>query len=251
MSKELGLTESKITLKQAKPVRLFEQAVEQIKKLIQSGHLKPGDKLPSESELSKLFSMSRSSVREALRSLESRGLIQVRPGAGASVLEDALIFSSVDDALQNLLPRRDKVLQLLQVRGALERQAAAQAAVEIDKEHLAGLEELLSQQDRLANDNANPQKIKEWARLDCEFHLAIAKACKNDIIFEILSVLIPSFYQDNQVVVLLEEGLLLVQEHYQILHALQINDADRAEREMGHHINRVISEVHELRKADS
>jgi GntR family transcriptional repressor for pyruvate dehydrogenase complex len=247
MPDKFNSTESKINFQRAKPVRLFEQAVEQIKSLILSGHLKPGDKLPSESELSQMLEVSRSSVREALRSLESHGIIQVRSGAGAFVAEDALVFSSVNDAIGRLLQRRNLVLQLLQVRGAMERLAASQAALLIDEEGLVQLDNILSQQEILTKDGIS-QNIGELARLDGEFHVAISKACGNEIVFEILNSLVPSFYHDNQAIFMLEKGLKLVQEHRQVYLALKNHDPESAEREMHHHIQRVIDEVSELRK---
>ena len=65
--------------------RLSDKAVGQIKALIEEGRLKPGDKLPAERELIKLLSVSRTSLREALRVLEVLGLIDVRTGIGAFV----------------------------------------------------------------------------------------------------------------------------------------------------------------------
>ena len=78
--------------KRMRPMRLFEQAVEQIRTLIAGGQLKPGDKLPSENQLSKMLEVSRSSVREALRALESKGIITVKSGSGAFVSNDALVL---------------------------------------------------------------------------------------------------------------------------------------------------------------
>jgi GntR family transcriptional repressor for pyruvate dehydrogenase complex len=88
-------------------VRLFEQAVDQIKELIMEGELQPGDKLPSETHLSRELDVSRSSIREALRALESQGIIEVRSGAGAYVTLQPFSFSSVREAVIWLSKRRD------------------------------------------------------------------------------------------------------------------------------------------------
>jgi GntR family transcriptional repressor for pyruvate dehydrogenase complex len=194
-----------------------------------------------------MLDVSRSSVREALRSLESHGVIQVRSGAGAFIAEDALVLSSVNDALMRLLQRRNLVLQLLQVRGAMERLSASQAAQLIDNNGLEQLDRILTQQESLIKDGIS-QDISELARLDGEFHVAISKACGNEIVHEILNSLVPSFYQDNQAIFMLEKGLKLVQEHRQIYLAIKNHNPESAEREMHHHIKRVIDEVSELRK---
>ena len=64
------------------PIRLYENAIEQIMDLVKRSELKPGDKLPPERELAKKLSISRNSLREAFRVLESRGLIKSKPGGG-------------------------------------------------------------------------------------------------------------------------------------------------------------------------
>ena len=77
-----------------KSTRIYEEIVRQVKPLIAEGRLKSGDRLPPERELAEKFVVSRTSVREALRALESLGLVEIRAGEGAFVREisvDALI----------------------------------------------------------------------------------------------------------------------------------------------------------------
>lgn len=235
-----------LKFRQAKPVRLFEQAVEQIKKLIISGHLRPGDKLPSENELSQLLNVSRSSVREALRALESNGLIQVKSGAGAFVSDDALVISSINDAMHRLLSRRNRVLKLLQVRGAIESMVAAQAATTITDIELQQLGNILENQKRVVL-NKPENYLEDLAILDAEFHLALCQAGENDIASEIISALLPSFQDDNKAIFYFEKGILLVEEHQRILDALIQGDAHRAETEMRSHIGRVMQEFESLK----
>src|SRR5437870_9542061 len=77
-----------------KSTRIYEEIVRQIKAMIAEGRLKSGDQLPPERDLAEKFLVSRTSVREALRALESVGLIEIRPGEGTFVREvsvDALV----------------------------------------------------------------------------------------------------------------------------------------------------------------
>jgi GntR family transcriptional repressor for pyruvate dehydrogenase complex len=69
------------------PIRLYESVIEQIMNLIKNDKLKPGDKLPPERELAEKFSISRGSLREAFRVLESKGLIKSKPGGGRFIRE--------------------------------------------------------------------------------------------------------------------------------------------------------------------
>jgi GntR family transcriptional repressor for pyruvate dehydrogenase complex len=245
MAQKITERVSSLKFRQARPVRLFEQAVDQIKKLIISGHLKPGDKLPSENELSHLLNVSRSSVREALRALESSGLIQVKSGAGAFVSDDALVINSINDALQRLLTRRDRALKLLQVRGAIESMMASQAALIITQEELLKLDNLLERQKQAVQ--TRPENyLEDLATLDAEFHLTICQAGDNDIATEIISALAPSFHDDNKAIYYFEKGFQWVEEHQRILKALTKRDAQAAETEMRAHIGRVMQEFESL-----
>jgi GntR family transcriptional repressor for pyruvate dehydrogenase complex len=241
MTQKITEKVSTIRLRQAKPVRLFEQAVDQIKKLIVSGHLRPGDKLPSENELSQLLNVSRSSVREALRSLESNGLIQVKSGAGAFVSDDALVIGAIQSAMQRLLTRRNRVLKLLQVRGAIESMLVAQAAATITADGFQHLNAMLERQSLIVQ--TRPENyLEELATLDMEFHLALCQLGENDIASEIITALLPLYHDDNKAIFYFEKGIALVEEHRRILDALSQHDAHRAEAEMRNHIGRVMEE---------
>ncbi len=128
MQHDVATKVSRLRLRHTKPVRLFEQAVEQIRALIHEGRLKPSDKLSGGNTLSKMLDVSRSSIREALRAFQSKGIVQIRSGAGSFVSKDALVLSSVNDAVRRLMDRRDMDLQILQVRGAMECLSAPFAA---------------------------------------------------------------------------------------------------------------------------
>ena len=143
MAEKFSAAVSKFSWRRAKPVRLFEQAVEQIKGLILEGHLKPGDKLPSEKELGKMLDVSRASVREALRSLESNGIVEVKSGSGTYIAKDAVVLSSMNEAVLRLFRRRNEVVQLLQVRQAMERLSVSLAAKSITPKQIEELENII------------------------------------------------------------------------------------------------------------
>jgi len=214
MAHRIAETVSRLHLRKAKPIRLFDQAIEQIRVLIIEGHLKPGDKLPSENELSQMMDVSRSSVREALRALESNGVIQVRSGAGAFVSDDAKVLISLNQTIQTLLSRGNLVLQLMQVRGAIECLAASLAAKSISDNDLTELRNIFhDQQTLISGVNADREILAELARLDANFHIAISKASGNEIISEITDTLLPNFIEDNQAIMSFEMGSKLLDEH--------------------------------------
>jgi GntR family transcriptional regulator, transcriptional repressor for pyruvate dehydrogenase complex len=192
--------------------------------------------------------VSRSSVRETLRALESNGIIEVRSGAGAFVSEDALVLNSMNDAIMRLMKRKDLVLQLLLVRGAIECLSAAQAASNIEPAQMTALIDLVHTQEGLIQSTDDHSAISKLASLDEEFHIALSKASGNEIIYEIISALVPAFSQDNQAIFVLEKGYKLVDEHRQILDAITQGDPLGAEKSMHKHIQRVIDEVREIRR---
>src|SRR5262245_46615986 len=107
--------------------RIYEEIGRQVKQLIAEGRLKTGDRLPPERELAEKFVVSRTSVREALRALESLGLIEIRPGEGTFVRQvsvDALV-----GPLALMLPsQREAIGELFEARRVLEPAIAALAA---------------------------------------------------------------------------------------------------------------------------
>ncbi len=250
MAPKIAESVSHLNLRKAKPVRLFEQAVEQIWALIHAGSLRPGDKLPSENALSKILDVSRSSVREALRALESKGIIQVKSGSGAYVAEDALVIGSVNDAIGRLLNRQDLVLQMLEMRGALECLSASLAAPSISEEILNKLRENLSLQEEILKNSDHQSRIGELARLDADFHTAISRVSGNEIIHEILNALIPSFLEDNKAIFVVEMTPKFLSEHQDILDALAHHNPIEADQSMRKHIYRVIREVREIHRTN-
>ncbi|MCK4897409.1 MAG: FadR family transcriptional regulator, partial [Anaerolineales bacterium] len=115
-------------------IRVFEQAVEQIRELILSGAFTPGEKLPAEQELSRQLDVSRSSIREALRVLEAEGIIEVKRGAGAFVASNPFQNAIRSEYVRWLAKREESLIQLLQVRESMEGLTAGLAASRADKE---------------------------------------------------------------------------------------------------------------------
>lgn len=101
------------------PIRLYESVTEQIVNLIKNNELKPGDKLPPERELAEKLTISRGSLREALRVLESRGMVESKPGEGRFIREvnkDA--FINTENVVLNL--EKSSILELIEAREIFE-----------------------------------------------------------------------------------------------------------------------------------
>src|SRR5665648_200093 len=108
--------------------RLYEDVVHQLQGLISSGKLEPGDQLPAERALADQLAVSRASVREGLRTLEARGMLEARPGQGLFV-RGRRTEEIVSILASYLVRERESFLEVLDVREALERKAAERAAI--------------------------------------------------------------------------------------------------------------------------
>lgn len=228
------------------PVRVFEQAVEQIRALIANGSFPLGAKLPTEQELVRQLNVSRSSAREALRVLEAEGLIEVVHGSGAYVAENPSPRTR-DGALAKWLEEREETLeQVLQVRESLEGLSASLAASSVSPASLAELRNIVDEQLKIVqrSTEGGDASIDELARLDANFHLAISRASGNDIAGEIISHIIPSFTEGNKALLFVfQRAKRMEREHRRILDALETRNSAAAETAMRAHISRVRKEV--------
>ena len=116
--------------------RLYEQIVDQIEALILNGKLKPGDKLPSETELAEQFSVSRTAVREAMKALIHKGLISSYSGRGTFVTDGTSDAVRESLGLMIKLGQEEGARSLAEVREIFEPEIAAMAATRRKKEHL-------------------------------------------------------------------------------------------------------------------
>lgn len=170
------------------PTRTYDAVAKQIEDAILSGRLKPGHKLPPEREVIRLFNVSRRTLREALRILEQKGLIQVRLGSkgGAFIIDN--VPNQVSDSL-NLLIRQKKVSMenLTEFRIQAEGQVAELAAKRASKDDFKELEKLLSKGKTLLNHD--PPLYDEILELESKLHLKLAKFSGNTLYAIILKTI--------------------------------------------------------------
>ena len=162
-------------------VRLYESVIEQIMILIKNEELKPGDQLPPERELAEKLSISRGSLREAFRVLESRGLIKSKPGGGRFIRElkkDSSIHA------ENIILSLEKssILELLEAREIFEVKIVKLAAQRATIEDINLIEEVLKKMRK------EELKDDKKAESDTEFHLAIASASHNFVFVNIIKL---------------------------------------------------------------
>ena len=168
--------------KEITPVRLYESAIEQIMDLVKKSELKPGDKLPPERKLAEKLSISRGSLREAFRVLESKGLIKSKAGGGRFIRE---IRKNGHNSTENIILSLEKssILELLEAREMFEVKIAKIAAQRATPEDIKLIEMALNkmkQKEELKDDKKTES--------DTEFHLAIASASHNFVFVNIIKL---------------------------------------------------------------
>src|SRR5216117_3565728 len=134
-----------IELGPIKSTRIYEEIVRQVKQLIAEGRLKSGDQLPPERDLAEKFVVSRTSVREALRALESLGFVEIRPGEGTFVREMS-VEALIEPLALLMFSKREAIGELFEARRLLEPAIAALAARRATPEEVKEMERILDQQ---------------------------------------------------------------------------------------------------------
>lgn len=203
-----------------------------ISREIAQGRLKPGDKLPTEQELSRTFGVSRNVVREAISRLRSEGRVWSQQGRGAFVSEasDSTVLTIDKAALQE----GEAFRGLFELRGILEVQAAALAAARRTEEDLAFMRRTLAVM------REAPYGSVTWLKTDLEFHRIIAAATRNNYMVQFLvfiserireSILAAGHRQRSD-----DMAQTTLAEHQRILDAIEAGDGSAAQRAMQHHI---------------
>jgi len=216
--------------KPIKKTRIYEKIVIEIMELINQGRLKSGDQLPTERELSETFKVSRTSVREAFRILESQGFLESRPGQGTYVAQN-----SVDSLIQPLasfiLKEKDNQLDLFEMRRLLESQLAYLAAERATPENVTKMEEILSRQEAQIAEGGTGMDA------DGAFHHALAEATNNRILLHIMDATMEFIAQSRESYLHGEQRAKKSLEHHKkILSAVKAGDSKLAARAMLEHI---------------
>ncbi len=212
--------------------KVYEEVAKQIERLILQ-KLQPGDKLPSERELAEMLQVSRSSIRDAIRSLELMGLVEPRQGAGTIVRE--LSAESLVNPFANALKRRQELVsELLDFRKMLEPPLAARAATHASPDEISEMEEILQRQEgKLSQGEA---AIAE----DAEFHYSIALASGNSIVLKVLDILMDLLRETRERSLQVEgRPKRSLAGHRRILAAIKRRDAESAKAAMRRHIEDV------------
>lgn len=212
---------------------LPEQVAEQIKALIEDNRLKAGEKLPNEYELTQQLNVGRGTVREAVKILVSRNIVEIRRGCGTFVCEkpgvadDPLGFSFIQD-------KRQLALDLCEVRMMIEPEIAALAALRAVPAEKKRLSVLAGEVEALCR-RGEDHMVK-----DEEFHEYLAKCSKNTAVPN----LVPVIQSAISMFITLTDAKLIeetIRTHRKVVEAIECSDAQAAREAMREHleINRI------------
>lgn len=219
------------TLKPVSRVTLGEQVAAQLSDQITEGRWKPGEKLPSESELCFAMNIGRSTLREALKALAFVGMVQMRPGDGTYVIEESGLL--IDRIMARGLLKTDKELQDVgEARLLIEGETAALAAERAEGKDLRQLDLLMEEMgDSLRGFG------REFVDLDVELHLAIAQCAKNQMLFELLTPIrgvLKEWISKSQELPGIKENAH--RQHAKIVAAVRRREPDKARHAMRTHL---------------
>ena len=226
------------------PERLYERIVSQIEQRIVAGELKAGDQLPSENELARQFTVSRTAVREAIKTLREKRLVEVHPGRGT------FITNGMPDAVRHSLGLLMKFgepngsANLVEVREMLEPEIAALAATRITPESITAMREAVAIMDTALED------VDTFVEADLDFHLALAEATQNPVIPLLMDSIIDLLREDRKRIGLVNGGLRRGQSHHKkILEAVIRGDSKAARKTMQDHLEQVRKDSEALTNA--
>jgi len=215
--------------------RVYHKIFEEFQQRIRHGDWLPGERIPSISHLAKELQVGAGSIREALRSLQSIGLVKIEHGSGVYVT-GAHPFTELSGHFQNV--GDGLLLALAETRRILEPELALLAAERGTDEELIEIEGLVYQMEEASQHGA------DFAELDVLFHRKIAYAARNPILYQTMEGVSDLFLESRQAILLDPNALLrALRYHALIAEALKLRNAPQAQLLMQGHMNSMLDEV--------
>jgi GntR family transcriptional regulator, transcriptional repressor for pyruvate dehydrogenase complex len=214
--------------------RLYEQIVRQIEASVLNGTLKEGEQLPAERELALQFGVSRTAVREAMKTLHEKGLVEALPGRGTFITSGTShsMRQSLDRILKNGQP--GGTAYLVEFREILEPEIAALAAVRAGEQDIAAMREAVRVMDGAQTDAG------AFIEADLDFHLSLAEAAANPLILSLIDSIVGLLREQRMQIFYVDGGPKFGQMHHKrILEAIERHDAQGAREAMRAHLQQV------------
>lgn len=199
---------------------LVDQVTSQMEKLIESGNWLLAEKIPPEMELMKQFDVSRNTLREAIRSLVHAGLLETKQGSGTIVRSSSALGSAIQRHME-----KSGLIETLEVRLALEREAAQMAAERRNDEDIKILKECFAKCKKTAAES----NLDDFIEADISFHKAIVEASHNRMLIDLYEYMTDALYSSVRDLMLLNAPLDFEKEiHLELYEAILDQDVNRA-----------------------
>ncbi len=218
-----------------------EQVMKEILNNITKGRLKPGERLPTEREFSKMFKVGRSTVREAVSALAVIGYLEVVQGRGTFLKRDVKPGKPARFDLSDIQMAAN-IIDLVEVREILECNAVKLASRRAGPEDIQRIEEALSEVKKTADN------IKAFTRNDFAFHIALARATGNAMILDMMEGIIKKIHKAygnfrNQVLFQTDTAVFTAEK---IVECIKNGDGEGASAQMHKHLRLVTTEVRQM-----
>ena len=215
-----------------RPARASDEVVQQIKALIFSGRLGPGDQLPPEKDLTEQFGLSRITIRDALRVLESEGLVEIRVGARGGAFVARPTTQRISESLTTLLRLQHVTIQeLIEARLVVEPQMASLAAKRATAGDVQAMEQAIAAA-RAGHRAGDPRFMPH----SIAFHLALAEASRNQVLLSTVNSIRAPFQEALATAPAADMAERAIADHQLILDAIKARDGERAQQVMHEHI---------------
>lgn len=214
--------------------RLYEQMAAQIRQQIVDGIIETGDRLPNERDLAKQYGVSRTVVREAIKTLKQEGLVEIRAGLGTFAVDDTgkALKQTLD--LMMSFGKESTLADIVEIREILEPRIAAMAAERATNDDLARMDEAIEAMEE------NLEVIEKYAEADHSFHLLLAQATHNSIIPSLIASIVDLLQELRKRIALVEGARERGQKHHRrIVEAIRNRDAKAAQATMKAHLAQV------------
>ncbi len=223
----------------AKQTKVFQDVVEQIQEAIFDGRLQTGQTLPAERELKTMFNISRGTLREALRVLEQKGLIEIKLGVGGGSIVKAVDTAQISESL-GLLIRSQKVSlnHLARFREDVEGIIAAHAAQRRSREDIKKLKQLLTKARECVEQGRTQRDT--FINIDKQIHMSLAEISGNPIYISVLHSIHDNIHRYYDRFLSMEKPELEenYQDLYDIIEAVEKGRAEQARDLAQHHVKR-------------
>jgi GntR family transcriptional regulator, transcriptional repressor for pyruvate dehydrogenase complex len=217
--------------------RLYELIVQQIEESVLNGTLKPGDQLPAERDLAQRLGVSRTAVREAVKTLREKGLVEAYSGRGTFVTDGTSQAARQSFDLMVKIGQQEGSPHLVELRLILEPGIAALAAERVEDEDLPAMREAVAVMDRAQRDP------EAYIEADLDFHLALAEAAANPLILSLIDSIVGLLREERMRIFKVEGGPQRSQFHHKrILDAMERRDPEMARCTMRAHLEQVLQD---------